>query len=201
MSEVTLTAEPRQLTGSASSRRMRAEDQIPAVVYGKNRDATSIVVSRVDLRHALSTEAGANALLSLELEGEKLITIAREVQRHPVRRDVIHVDFVVVDPATPIELSVPIVLVGEAKQVTVNGGMTEQRLNSLKVRVRPDAIPDSITVDISVMRLDKSLLVKDLVLPEGVVSLSRPQQAVVTAELTRAAMVSTRDAGAAETAE
>lgn len=201
MSEVTLTAEPRSTTGSAPARRMRAEDQIPAVVYGKNYEAASIVVSRADLRHALSTDAGANALLSLELEGQTLTAIAREVQRHPVRRDVIHVDFVVVDPANPIELSVPIVLVGEAKQVTVNGGMTEQRLNSLKVRVRPDSIPDSIPVDISGMRLDKSLLVKDLELPEGVVSLSRPQQAVVTAELTRAAMVSARDAGAAATEE
>ena len=95
-----------------------------------------------------------------------------------------------IDPTKPVELEVPIVLVGDAKQVTLNGGMTEQRLNKLKVRVRPDAIPNSIEVDISVMRLDKSLLVKDLVLPEGSVSLSKPQQAVVTAELTRAAVVS-----------
>jgi large subunit ribosomal protein L25 len=193
MSEVTLTAETGRIIGTAASRRARLENSVPGVVYGAGKPSLPISIKRSDLRRAMTTDAGSNALVTLQVDGgETDKVLVREIQRHPVRRDVTHIDFMRIDPTKPVELEVPIVLVGEAKQVTVNGGMTEQRLNKLKVRVRPDAIPNSIEVDISVMRLDKSLLVKDLELPDGSVSLSKPQQAVVTAELTRAAVVSKR---------
>lgn len=190
MSEVTLTAATGRLTGTPASRRARLENSIPGVVYGAGKPSVSISVQRSDLRRAMTTDAGSNALVFLAVDGEAADQVlVREIQRHPVRRDVTHIDFMRIDPTKPVELEVPIILVGDAKQVTVNGGMTEQRLNKLKIRVRPDAIPNSIEVDISVMQLDRSLLVKDLVLPEGSVCLSKPQQAVVTAELTRAAVV------------
>ena len=192
MSEVTLTASIGRETGTRPSRRLRREGKVPAVLYGEGKEAISVVVDYPELRRALSTDAGQNALISLTVDGSTYLTVVKELQRHPVRRDVTHIDFMRIDPTKPVELEVPIILVGEAKQVTVNGGMTEQRLNKLKVRVRPDAIPNSIEVDISDMRLDRSLLVKDLVLPEGSVSLSKPQQAVVTAELTRAAVVAVK---------
>jgi large subunit ribosomal protein L25 len=190
MSEVTLAAEIGRTTGTRPSRRLRAEGRVPGVVYGGGTAAETITFRRADLRHALNTEAGRNALVRLEFEGQSFLTLVREIQRHPVRRDVTHVDFLKVDETKPVELDIPVVLVGEAKQVTVMGGMTEQRINSVRVRVRPDNIPNAIEVDISDMRLDRSILVKDLQMPEGAVSLSKPQQAVVTAELTRAAVTS-----------
>ncbi len=188
MSEVTLAAEIGRTTGTRPSRRLRAEGRVPGVVYGGGKEAETITFRRADLRHALNTEAGRNALVRLEFEGQSFLTLVREIQRHPVRRDVTHVDFLKVDETKPVELDIPVVLVGEAKQVTVMGGMTEQRVNSVRVRVRPDNIPNAIEVDISDMRLDRSILVKDLEMPEGAISLSKPQQAVVTAELTRAAV-------------
>ncbi len=198
MSEVTLTASLGRKTGTSDSRRARLENSVPGVVYGAGKPSLSISVARAELRRAMTTGAGSNALVALTVDGDTDQVLVREVQRHPVRRDVIHIDFMRINPTKPVELEVPIILVGEPKQVTVNGGMTEQRLNKLKVRVRPDAIPNSIEVDISGMTLDRSLLVKDLELPPGSVCLSKPQQAVVTAELTRAAVVSR---GAAETGE
>ena len=198
MSEVTLTVETGRTTGTRPSRRLRAEGRIPGVIYGGGGEATQISFLRSDLRTAMTTEAGQNALVTMRADGDEFLTVVKEVQRHPVRRDVIHVDFLKIDSEKPIELEVPIRLVGEAKKVTVNGGMTEQRLNSLLVRVRPDAIPNAIEVDISVMTLDRSLLVKDLELPEGVTSLSKPQQAVVTAELTRAAVTARSEAEAGD---
>jgi large subunit ribosomal protein L25 len=170
---------------------------VPAVVYGAGADAELITIERADLRHALNTEAGRNALIRLEFDGQSFLTLVREIQRHPVRRDVTHVDFLKVDETKPVEIDVPIALVGEPKQVTVMGGMIEQRINTVRVRVRPDQIPNAIEVDVSGMRLDRSILVKDLELPEGSVMLSKPQQAVVTAELTRAA-VTARAAGESE---
>ncbi|HTO00478.1 MAG TPA: 50S ribosomal protein L25 [Microthrixaceae bacterium] len=196
MSEVTLTAAVGRKTGTSDSRRARLENNVPGVVYGAGKPSLSISLVRSELRRAMTTGAGSNALVTLTVDGETDQVLVREVQRHPVRRDVIHIDFMRINPTKPVELEVPIILVGEPKQVTVNGGMTEQRLNKLKVRVRPDAIPNSIEVDISGMTLDRSLLVKDLNLPEGSVCLSKPQQAVVTAELTRAAVVSRGSADA-----
>jgi large subunit ribosomal protein L25 len=190
MSEVTLIAESGRTIGTRPSRRLRAEGRVPGIVYGAGKPAETITFARADLRHALNTDAGRNALIRLEFDGQSFLTLVREIQRHPVRRDVTHVDFLKVDETKPVELDIPIALVGEPKQVTVMGGMTEQRLNSVRVRVRPDQIPNAIEVDISEMRLDRSILVKDLQMPEGAVSLSKPQQAVVTAELTRAAVTS-----------
>lgn len=190
MSEVTLTAVTGRTTGTRPSRRLRAEGRIPGVIYGGGEAASQVTFLRSDLRAALSTDAGRNALVTIDVDGESIVAVVKEMQRHPVRRDVTHIDFLKVDPTKPIEVEIPIRLVGEAKQVTVNGGMTEQRLNDLLVLVRPDDIPDAIEVDISEMTLDKSLLVSDLVLPEGTTALAEPQQAVVTAELTRAAVTS-----------
>ncbi len=201
MSEVTLTAESGRTIGTRPSRRLRAEGRVPGIVYGAGQPAETITFARADLRHALNTEAGRNALIRLEFDGQSFLTLVREIQRHPVRRDVTHVDFLKVDETKPVELDIPIALVGEPKQVTVMGGMTEQRLNSVRVRVRPDNIPNAIEGDISDMRLDRSILVKDLVMPEGAVSLSKPQQAVVTAELTRAAVTSKRAEDEPEAAE
>lgn len=196
MSDATLTAETGRATGTSASRRARHDNRVPGVVYGAGKEAISIDVDRRDFRLAMSTDAGANAVIDLHVDGDTDQVIVREVQRHPVRRDVIHIDFMRIDPTRPIELDVPLILVGEAKKVTVNGGMIEQRLNKIRVRANPSKIPGSIDVDVSGMTLDRSLLVKDLDLPEGLTCLSRPQLAVVTAELTRAAVV----AGSAATA-
>lgn len=191
MSDATLTAETGRETGTSASRRVRHDNKVPGIVYGAGKPSVALKVDRRDFRLAMTTSAGLNAVIDLTVDGDTDQVIVREVQRDPVRRDVIHVDFLRIDPTRPIELDVPLVIVGEAKKVTVNGGMIEQRLNKIKVRANPNKIPGSIDVDVSEMTLDRSLLVKDLDLPEGLTCLSRPQLAVVTAELTRAAVVST----------
>lgn len=204
MSEVTLTASAGRETGTGNARRIRAEGRVPAVVYGGGKPATTVTIDRRELRQALNTDAGQNALITLDVDGDKVVTVVRELQRHPVRRDVTHIDFLMVDPTKPIEVEVPIHLEGEAKVVARDGGITEQRITVLRVKVRPDSIPDAITVDISDMTLERSILVKDLELPDGCEAITNPQQAVVTAELTRAAVnlrQQGEDEGEAEEAE
>jgi len=200
MSEVTLTASTGRETGTRPSRRLRREGLIPAVVYGEGNEAISVSVDRRDLRIALSTDAGQNALITLTVDGTRYLTVVKELQRHPVRREVTHVDFLSVDPNAAIEVEVPIHLVGEAKEVSQNGGITEQRLMAVRVLVKPDAIPDSIEVDISEMTLTTVITAADLVLPTGVELVTDPEQAIVTAELTRAA-VTARNEGDEEGAE
>lgn len=195
MSEVTLTASTGRETGTRPSRRARAEGQVPAVVYGGGEPAVSVTVDRRELRRVLSTDAGINALITLSVDGDRLLTVVKDLQRHPVRRDVTHVDFLKVDASQPIEVEIPIRLVGEAKEVATNGGITEQRLTSLRVLVRPDGIPDSVEVDITDLTLTTSIQVRDIALPDGVTAVTDEDQAVVTAELTRAAVTGRDEEG------
>jgi len=109
MSEIVLSAETTRATGTRSSRRLRRAGRIPAVVYGLSQDPVSIDVAWVDLRLALTTDAGVNAVIHLELSGEKQMSIVKDIQRHPVRRDVTHVDFLRIDPTQPVPVAVPIV--------------------------------------------------------------------------------------------
>ncbi len=192
MNVVPLTAETGRETGTGTSRRLRAEGRIPATVYGLGSEPTSVTVVRSDVRRALSTPAGMNALIELSFDGTKQYTLVKELQRHPVRRDPIHLDFQRIDPEVPMHVTVPIVMTGEAKKVTSNGGMIDQTLTALHVSVRPDSIPNEFRIDISNMEVDDVLTVADLTLPDGVHVDIDMDTAVVTASLTRAAIVAAR---------
>lgn len=201
MAEVTLTATTGRPTGSPASRRMRAEGLIPAVVYGMGTDAVSITIARSDLRKAMTTDAGVNALIKLEIDGAATeYTLVKEIQRHTVRREVTHVDLLRIDPHKEMVLDVPIVLVGDAKKVSGGGGFIDQKLSTLRVTVRPDSIPTELTAVISNMDVEDVLTVADLVLPAGVTTELDETTPIVTASLTRAAIVAARQAAKAEEA-
>jgi large subunit ribosomal protein L25 len=117
MAEITLVAEPGRATGTPAAKRMRAGGRIPAVVYGAGGAATSVSVDARELRVALSGDAGTNVLVDLDVAGTRHLTMARVIQRHPVRNTVIHVDFQVVNRTEVISAEVPVTLVGEAKAV------------------------------------------------------------------------------------
>src|SRR5689334_10137600 len=118
MAEITLQAETGRITGSRSSGRLRASGKVPATVYGMGKDPQSVAVQWRELRAALVTEAGFNALIDLHVDGAKGdLVIVKDLQRHPVRRDVLHVDFLRVDADVAVTVEVPIVLHGEAHDV------------------------------------------------------------------------------------
>lgn len=200
MAEVTLTATTGRELGTSASRRLRAEGFIPATVYGMGKEAQSVQVARGDFRKAMTTEAGVNALIKLSVDGDTEYALVKEIQRHTVRREVTHIDLLRIDPEVPMILDVPVVLTGEAKQVTAGGGMINQRLRNLRVTVRPDAIPTEIAVSITNLDVEQTLTVEDLNLPDGVTTDADPTTAVVSTPLTRAAIVAARQAKAAEAA-
>ncbi len=201
MAEITLVAEPGRPTGSAASRRLRAAGRIPAVVYGHGGAGTSVSVDGRDLRHALSGEAGLNQLLSLRVGSDTHLALARAIQRHPVRHTVLHVDFLIVRRDEVISAEVPIVLVGEAKAVEQEKGLVEQVLTALTVNATPARIPPHLEVDIADLTVGSGVRVGDLDLPSGVTTDVPPDELVVVAQLSRAALELEAEEAAAEAEE
>lgn len=180
-----LVAETGRITGSPNSRRMRREEHIPAVVYGQGMSPISVSVARRDLRVALSGPAGVNTVLDLTVDGNVYPAIVKEMQRHPVRRTVAHVDFLQVNLNEEITISIPLRLHGEAKDVISGGGLVDPAVDTIDVRTTPRNIPDEILVDITNMTMDTVITLGDITLPPGVTAINDDDFPIVTVLTTR----------------
>ncbi len=196
MSETVLTAEIGRRSGSSDSRRLRAEGKIPAVVYGHGMDPISVSVDRRELRQALSGAAGMNTILDLTVDGAVYPTLIKDIQRHPVKRSVQHIDFIQVNLNEEIVVSIPIHLVGEAKDVSAQNGLVDLTMQELQVRTTPRSIPDGVTIDISEMNMDSVIRVGDLPLPSGVTAEADPEAPVVTVLTMRTPVLDEEEAAA-----
>ena len=201
MPEVKIIAETGRRIGSRPSGRLRGEGRIPGVIYGHGTDPISIAVDARELRHALSTDAGLNALLSLDVDGTSHLAMARVLQKHPVRNTVIHVDFQIVRRDEVMSVEVPITLVGEADLVSREDGVVDQQLHSLTVKATPDRIPHGIDVDISALEVGSTIRVADIDLPAGVETDVDPEAAVVIGQPPQAAAEAAAEATAEDGAE
>jgi large subunit ribosomal protein L25 len=177
--EVTLRAETGREQGSRPSRRLRRQGQVPAVVYGKDTEPVAVAVDARELYAALHTEAGLNALINLQIGKKKLLTMAREVQRHPVRGDVIHVDFLTISLTEKTQVEVGFEFIGEPEGAK-EGGILETIRSTIEVEALPTDIPTAIPVDVSGLNIGDTLRVEDLVPIEGVTYLADPDEPIVT---------------------
>lgn len=182
MAEIDLVAEAGRRAGSRESRRLRRSGRIPAVVYGHGIDPIPVSVDALELRAALSGEAGVRALLQLRVDGTGHLAVARQLQRHPVRHTLTHVDFQVVTRDEVISADVPIVLVGDAAAVHRADGSVGQEMLTLTVKATPGAIPPQIEVDVSALEIGQAIRVGDIVLPSGVQTDTDPDYAVVVGQ-------------------
>lgn len=186
MDQVTLRAQPRALFGTRPSKRLRRDGLVPATVYGKGSDAVSITVNQHELYTVLHTEAGRNALINIEIEGdETVLAVAREVQRHPVRGDVIHLDLIQISLDEKIDADVIVEYVGTPVGVRADGGFVEAIANTVSISALPTAIPGSIVVDIEQMLTGDTLKVADLPAIEGVEYLDDEDRPLVSVLLPR----------------
>jgi large subunit ribosomal protein L25 len=188
MADIVLAAQAGRPTGSSASRRLRATGKVPAVVYGRGTEPRAVAVEWRELRGALTTDQGVNALLTLDLDGRKTKAIVKDLQRHPVRRDVLHVDFLEVDPDKPVDTEVTIVLEGEPEKVTREQGVVEQVLNAIVVTGKPADIPGHIAVDVSDLEIGQTITVAELDLPAGLITDVDPEETVATAKITSLAL-------------
>jgi large subunit ribosomal protein L25 len=185
MADVILTAQSRTSLGSRNAGRYRREGLLPAVVYGLDTDTLSVLVSAHDLDHALHSESGANTLITLKLDGEEdALALARQIQRHPTRNELVHVDFVRVRRDVAVAAEIPLTLEGEP-QGAKEGGMLEQVIFTLTVEALPGNIPNEITVDVSALGLGDQLHIENLAIPEGVAVQHEPDELVAQVSVPR----------------
>ena len=168
MPETTLTAHTGRDIGSSSTRRLRTEGKIPGVVYGHGTDPIPVAVVAREFQVAMSGEAGLNTLLSLNVDGTDHLTLARDIQHHPVRNTVTHVDFLIVRRDELISAEVTINLVGEPIEVQHGDGIVDQQLFTLAIKAKPADIPPSVDIDITSLTIGGALHVSDIAIPAGV---------------------------------
>jgi large subunit ribosomal protein L25 len=181
MSQVTLLATSGRPTGSPAARRLRAAEHIPGVLYGRGMNPISVTVERRSLRHALSGPAGVNTVLSLQVDGTAYPAVIKELQRHPVRRTVSHIDFFQVNMHEEITVQVPLRLEGEAKAVQAANGLVDPAVNFIEVSTTPTNMPAEFIVDITDMQVGDIVRLADLPMPHGVTPAGDPEMAIVTA--------------------
>ena len=183
MSEVTLQAETGRNTGSRPSRRLRRRGMVPATLYGQGAEAVSVAVNARDLRNALATDAGINVLIGLVVGEETHTSLARQLQRHPTREDILHLDFVKISLTDRVEAAIAVELIGEPAGVREMGGIIETVTNTVSVQTLVTAIPESIQVDISGLEVGDLIRVADLPELEGVEYLDDPDLPIVVIHL------------------
>lgn len=183
MAELILKTDTSRDLGTRPSRRLRREGRVPGVVYGLGGESVSVAVDARELRSALNTEAGLNALLTLEVDGDRQLSLVKDLQHHPVRNDVIHVDFIRVDADVAVEVEVRVVLEGDATAVTNEDGVVDQAAFTVAVLAKPEAIPNELTIDISEMVMGDMVRTGDLELPGGVELAGDPEDLVASTSI------------------
>ncbi|MDX6554540.1 MAG: large subunit ribosomal protein [Miltoncostaeaceae bacterium] len=181
MPHLQLSADERTATGGGPSRRLRQEGRVPGVVYQPGRASLAFSLPDRELRRTLLGEGGRTSVIDLRIGGGPARSVIfKEWQVHPVRGDIVHVDFQEVDLTEAFETSVAIHLEGTPIGVREGGGVLDQGLREVSVSALPDSLPDQVAYDVSAMEVGDSITVGDLVAPEGSTIVSDPDLVVAS---------------------
>ncbi|MFW2512190.1 50S ribosomal protein L25/general stress protein Ctc [Demequina sp. SO4-13] len=178
--KLTLAAEHRTEFGKGYARRIRANDKIPAVLYGHGTAPDHIVLPGHETMMALKNP---NALLTIDIEGKKTLAVAKDVQRHPIKPYIVHVDLLIVKKGEKITVDVPVHLEGESAPGTIH----VLEINSLEVLAEATHLPEYVTVSIEGMEEGDKLLAGDIKLPQGSELEGDPEQLIVHISVPRTA--------------
>jgi large subunit ribosomal protein L25 len=195
--EVKLRAEKREEQGKEAARRLRASGRVPAVLYGKGADSVSLSVEAHEAQLLFQSISVENTIIGLEIDGDRkpVPALIREIQAHPYKPVLYHVDFYRIREGEKLELEIPVHVIGVPEGVRTSGGVLQQIVHEVKVRCLPTEIPSSFDVDVSHLGIGESVHVSDIKLGEGVEVLLDPDQVICAVVVPKAA------APAAEAAE
>ncbi len=183
--KIEISADKRTLQGKGASRRLRGSGKVPAIIYGGDYEAQSIEMDHNNLFHKLKLEAFHASILSLSVEGKVEQVLLRDIQMHPFKQQVLHVDFQRVDKNKKIHMKVPLHFINAeiAPGVKTSGGIVTHILTEVDISCLPADLPEFISVDLAELTAGHSLHLSDLVLPTGVevVALAKGDNSAVAA--------------------
>jgi len=168
MATAQLSATARSTAGKGAARSLRSSGQIPAIIYGHAREPQSLAIPAREFEKLLERVSAESTVIELNLAGGVARTLIREIQRHPVKKNVLHIDFQELVAGEKVSVNVPIVLLGTPEGVRVSGGILSQVMSELAIRVDPVNIPRRIEADVTNVAIGHSLHVSDLKIPDGV---------------------------------
>ena len=174
MASASLSATTRTATGKGVARKLRAAGKVPGVVYGHAREPLSLELDNRDLSRLLEKIAAASTVIDLSIDGTSRKTLIREIQRHPLRPGIVHIDFLELVAGEKVTVSLRIAFEGTPVGVRSDGGIFEETLHEVEIEVDPASIPDRLVVDISDLHIGHSLHVSDIKLPDGVELVTDP---------------------------
>lgn len=188
MATASLSAERRSATGKGVARSLRREGRIPGVIYGHAREPQPLAVDAREFERLLDRVPAENTVIELSVDGATSRTLIREIQRDPIKRHVLHVDFQELVAGEKVIVSIPIVLQGVPAGVRTSGGILSQVMQELECRVDPTDMPANISVDVAELAIGHSIHVGDIAVPAGVEVLDDAEAtiAVVAAPKTEA---------------
>jgi large subunit ribosomal protein L25 len=178
MATAQLSATARKGTGKGAARTLRRDGRLPAVIYGHSREPLSLSVPEREFERLLERIAAENTVIELSIDGSMSRTLIREIQRHPVRRNVLHVDFQELVAGERVIVNIPIVLQGVPDGVRQAGGILNQIMQELECRVDPLNMPSRIEVEVTHLVIGHSIHVNEITIPEGVEVLDDPESAI-----------------------
>ncbi|MGD2130739.1 MAG: 50S ribosomal protein L25/general stress protein Ctc [Lysobacterales bacterium] len=167
----TIEAEIREDVGKGASRRLRRDGKVPAVIYGGHRDPVALTVQQDELLHATESEAFFSSILEIRVgDGRTQQAVVRDMQRHPYKPIVMHIDFMRVSAEEVLRISVPVHFVGEESSPAgkASGVVIQHQMTEVEISALPRDLPEYLSVDLSAMEPGDVVLLSDIVLPEGV---------------------------------
>jgi large subunit ribosomal protein L25 len=183
--QVTLKADRREAAGKGGARKLRAQGGLPGVLYGAGADPVSISLDTHATEILFRSISVDNTIINLEVEGEKapVPTLVREIQTHPARPHILHVDFLRIQMGVEVELDVPVHLEGTPAGVREGGGVLDHSIHELPVRCMPADIPESIVVDVTALDIGDAIHVADVAMPSGVEVLLDPDRTICSVQM------------------
>jgi large subunit ribosomal protein L25 len=188
MATASLSATARSTAGKGAARALRREGSVPAVIYGHARQVQSLAVPTRDLEKLLDVISAGSTVVDLTVDGKTSRTLIREIQRHPFKKQILHVDFLELVAGEKIIVSIPIVLHGIPEGVRLGGGILDQVLRELEIEVDPSHIPNHLDLDVTDLIVGHSLHVRDLQIPPGVKVLADEDAPIALVQISRAAI-------------
>ena len=187
MSEMSIQVEKREKTGKGGSRQARMRGLIPAVVYGSGKDSVPVQVNRKSFLDLMKKAGSENPIFLLKLSdtGQERHAMIRDMQKNPLSRQVIHIDFQRIDMTHKVRVTVPVELVGTAYGVKVEGGLIDFVVREVHVECLPGDIPNHLEMEVTELHAGHHAAAKDLKLPDGVTLLDDPERVILSVVLAR----------------